>query len=243
MASTAIANLDDRIFRLVLRLAAGGLLLLVVALAAEMLRAAWPAIQRFGWRFLVTSVWDPVAEQFGALPFVYGTLVSSFLAMLIAVPLGIGAAVYLAELAPPWVRPPVAFLVELVAAVPSVVYGLWGIFVLAPLLRTWVRPALGSTLGWLPLFQGPPYGVGMLAAGIILAIMVVPFIISISRESLLAVPTDQREAALALGATRWESTWHVVVPYARLGVTGSVFLALARLLVWSVGGAVKVTRE
>src|SRR2546425_8379491 len=195
-----------------------------------MLRAAWPAIQRFGWRFLVTSVWDPVAEQFGALPFVYGTLVSSFLAMLIAVPLGIGAAVYLAELAPPWVRPPVAFLVELVAAVPSVVYGLWGIFVLAPLLRTWVQPALGATLGFLPLFQGPPYGVGMLAAGIILAIMVVPFITAVSREVLLAVPNTQREAALALGATRWETTRMAVLRYGRSGLVGAILLGLGRAL-------------
>jgi len=226
----ARVNVGDRIFRVVLRLAAGALLLLVVALAAEMLRTAVPAIQRFGWRFLVTSVWDPVAEQFGALPFVYGTLVSSFLAMLIAVPLGIGAAVYLAELAPPWLRPPVAFLVELVAAVPSVVYGLWGIFVLAPLLRTWVQPALGSTLGFLPLFQGPPYGVGMLAAGIILAIMVVPFITAVSREVLLAVPNSQREAALALGATRWETTRLAVLSYGRSGLIGAGLLGLGRAL-------------
>jgi len=229
-ARAARVNVGDRLFRVVLRLAAGALLLLVVALAAEMLRAAIPAIQRFGWRFLVTSVWDPVAEQFGALPFVYGTLLSSFLAMLIAVPLGIGAAVYLAELAPPWVRPPVAFLVELVAAVPSVVYGLWGIFVLAPLLRQWVQPALGSTLGFLPLFQGPPYGVGMLAAGIILAIMVVPFITAVSREVLLAVPTSQREAALALGATRWETTRLAVLSYGRSGLIGAGLLGLGRAL-------------
>jgi phosphate transport system permease protein len=229
-ARQARANLGDRIFRLVLRLAGATLLLLVLALAGEMLRAAWPAIHRFGWRFLVTSVWDPVAEQFGALPFVYGTLVSSFLAMLIAVPLGIGAAVYLAELAPQWVRPPVAFLVELVAAVPSVVYGLWGIFVLAPLLRRWVQPALGSTLGFLPLFQGPPYGVGMLAAGIILAIMVVPFITAVSREVLLAVPNAQREAALALGATRWETTRMAVLSYGRSGLIGAGLLGLGRAL-------------
>jgi phosphate transport system permease protein len=223
-------NRGDRIFRVVLRGAAGALLLLVVALAFEMLRAAWPAIQKFGLRFLVTSVWDPVAEQFGALPFVYGTLVSSFLAMLIAVPLGIGAAIYLAELAPSWVRPPVAFLVELVAAVPSVVYGLWGIFVLAPLLRRWVQPFLGSTLGFLPLFQGPPYGVGMLAAGIILAIMVVPFITAVSREVLLAVPNSQREAALALGATRWETTRMAVLSYGRSGLIGAGLLGLGRAL-------------
>src|SRR5262245_36257595 len=226
----ARVNVGDRIFRLVLRLAGAALLLLVLALAGEMLRSAWPAIHRFGWRFLVTSVWDPVAEQFGALPFVYGTLVSSFLAMLMAVPLGILAAVYLAELAPQWIRPPVAFLVELVAAVPSVVYGLWGIFVLAPLLRRWVQPALGSTLGFLPLFQGPPYGVGMLAAGIIRAIMAVPFITAVSREVLLAVPNAQREAAPALGATRWETTRIAVLSYGRSGLIGAGLLGLGRAL-------------
>ncbi len=223
-------NVGDRLFRLVLRAAAGTLLLLVVALAAEMIRTAWPALRTFGGRFLVTSVWDPVAEHFGAVPFVYGTLVSSLLALVIAVPLGIGAAVFLAELAPAWVRSPVAFLVELVAAVPSVVYGLWGIFVLAPLLRTWVEPALARTLGFLPLFQGPPYGVGMLAAGIILSIMVVPFITAVSREVLLAVPTSQREAALALGATRWETTRLAVLRYGRSGLIGAVLLGLGRAL-------------
>ena len=226
----ARANLGDRIFRTVLRLAGGAVLVLVVAIFLEMVRTAWPAIHKFGPRFLVSSVWDPVAEHFGALPFVYGTLVSSLLAMLIAVPLGIGAAVFLAELAPQWLRPPVSFLVELVAAVPSVVYGLWGIFVLAPLMRTWVQPFLGSTLGFLPLFQGPPYGVGMLTAGIILAIMVVPFITAVSREVLLAVPNSQREAALALGATRWETTRMAVLSYGRSGLIGAGLLGLGRAL-------------
>ena len=223
-------NLGDRLFRLLLRAAGGTVLLLVVGLAVEMIVGALPALRVFGWRFLVTSVWDPVAEDFGAVPFVYGTLLSSLLALLIAVPLGVGAAIYLAELAPGWVRPPVAFLVELVAAVPSVVYGLWGIFVLAPLLRTWVQPALGKTLGFLPLFQGPPYGVGMLAAGIVLAIMVVPFITAVSREVLLAVPNSQREAALALGATRWETTRLAVLRYGRSGIVGAVLLGLGRAL-------------
>jgi phosphate transport system permease protein len=220
----------DRLFRGVLRLAACTLVLLVAAMVVEMVRTAMPAIRAFGFRFLVTSTWDPVAEQFGAVPFVYGTLVSSLLALVIAVPLGVGAAVYLAELAPPWIRSPMAFLVELVAAVPSVIYGLWGIFVLAPLLRTSVQPALGKTLGFLPLFQGPPYGVGMLAAGIILAIMVVPFITAVSREVLLAVPNTQREAALALGATRWETTRVAVLRYGRSGLMGAVLLGLGRAL-------------
>jgi len=223
-------NLGDRLFRLLLRAAGATVLLLVVGLAVEMIVGAMPALRAFGWRFLVTSVWDPVAEHFGAVPFVYGTLLSSLLALLIAVPLGVGAAIYLAELAPGWVRPPVAFLVELVAAVPSVVYGLWGIFVLSPLLRTWVQPALGKTLGFLPLFQGPPYGVGMLAAGIVLAIMVVPFITAVSREVLLAVPNSQREAALALGATRWETTRLAVLRYGRSGIVGAILLGLGRAL-------------
>jgi phosphate transport system permease protein len=229
-ARAAPSNPGDRALRVVLRAAALALVLLVLAMVVQMLRAAWPAIRTFGWRFLVTSTWDPVAEEFGAVPFVYGTLLSSLLALLIAVPLGVGAAIYLAELAPPWVRPPVTFLVELVAAVPSVIYGLWGIFVLAPLLRLWVQPFLGTALGFLPLFQGPPYGVGMLAAGIILAIMVVPYITAVSREVLLAVPNTQREAALALGATRWETTRVAVLRYGRSGLVGAILLGLGRAL-------------
>jgi phosphate transport system permease protein len=220
----------DQAFRLLTRCAALSLVAIVVALAMVMAQAALPSIRAFGWRFLVTSKWNPVTEVFGALPLIYGTLVSSLLALLIAVPLGLGAAVFLAELAPVRIRPPVAFLIELLAAVPSVVYGLWGIFVLAPFLRNWVEPALGTTLGFLPLFQGPPYGVGMLAAGIILAIMILPFIIAVSREVLLAVPDTQREAALALGATRWEATRLAVLRYGKSGLIGAVLLGLGRAL-------------
>ena len=220
----------DRVYRGLTRTAALTLVLVVLAMVAEMSRSSLPAIRAFGGRFLVTSTWDPVAEHFGALPFVYGTLLSSLLAMLIAVPLGIGAAVYLAELAPLWIRPPIAFLVELVAAIPSVIYGLWGIFVLAPILRTWVEPFLGATLGFLPLFQGPPYGVGMLAAGIILSIMVVPYITAVGREILRAVPDTQREAALGLGATTWETTRIAVLTYGRSGLIGAVLLGLGRAL-------------
>jgi len=223
-------NIGDRALRIVLKTAGLAIVLLVLAMAFEMVRTSVPSMRTFGWSFLVTSTWDPVAERFGAIPFVYGTLVSSFLALLIAVPLGLGAAIYLAELAPARIRPPIAFLVELVAAVPSVIYGLWGIFVLAPLLRTYVQPALGKTLGYLPLFQGPPYGVGMLAAGIILAIMVVPYITAVSREVLLAVPNTQREAALALGATRWETTRIAVLRYGRSGLVGAILLGLGRAL-------------
>jgi phosphate transport system permease protein len=188
------------------------------------------ARQKFGWQFFTTRVWDPVSGDFGALPFIYGTLVTSALALLIAVPLGLGAAIFLAELAPRRISESLAFLIDLLAAVPSVIYGLLGIFILVPILRTTVEPALRATFGFLPMFQGPVYGVGFLAGGVILAIMVLPFIISVSREVLLAVPCDQREAALSLGATRWEATWKVVVPFAKTGIMGSVFLALARAL-------------
>ena len=222
--------LGDRFFRLSTRAAAWGVIVLATGLAGSMMWAAFPALRAFGWRFLVTSRWDPVAEVFGAVPFVYGTLLSSLLALLIAVPLSLGGAIYLAELAPVWVRTPIAFLIELLAAVPSVVYGLWGIFVLAPWLRQWVQPALGAALGFLPLFQGPPYGVGMLAAGLILSIMIVPYIMAVSREVLLAVPNSQREAALGLGATRWETTRLAVLRYGRSGLIGAVLLGLGRAL-------------
>ena len=184
----------------------------------------------FGWHFFFSQEWDPVFSKFGALPFIYGTLVTSALGMIIAVPLGLGAAIFLAELAPRRISDVLTFLIDLLAAVPSVIYGLLGVFILVPIMRTEVQPALKRTLGFLPLFTGPAYGIGFLTAGIVLAIMIVPFIISVSREVLLAVPRDQREASLALGATRWEATWKAVVPYARTGIMGSVFLALARAL-------------
>jgi phosphate transport system permease protein len=185
---------------------------------------------KFGWEFFWTRTWDPVFENFGAAPFIYGTLVTSVLSLMIAVPLGLAAAIFLAELAPRKISDTLAFLIDLLAAVPSVIYGLLGIFVVIPLMRTTIGPALKATLGFLPIFKGPNYGVGFLTASIVLAIMIVPYIISVSREVLLTVPRDQREAALGLGATRWESTWKVVVPWARPGVMGSVFLALARAL-------------
>ena len=171
-----------------------------------------------------------MAGNFGALPFLFGTLLTSFLALLIAVPLGVGAALFLSELAPRKVSDILAFLTELLAAVPSVIYGLLGIFVLVPLVRRFLEPALDKTLGFLPFFQGPQYGIGFLSAGLVLSIMVIPFIISVSREILLGVPSLLREAALALGATRWEVATTVALPYARSGILGAVFLALARAL-------------
>ncbi len=220
----------DEVARLITFLFAMFVVLIVVFLVFELWRQSALPRHKFGLAFLVSSVWDPVFDRFGALPFIYGTLVTSALALFLAVPLGIGSAIFLAELAPPRVSDILQFLIELLAAVPSVIYGMLGIFILVPLMRQYIAPALKATLGFLPLFQGPAYGVGLLTAGIVLATMIVPYIISVSREILLSVPRDQREAALALGATRWESTWKVVVPYARAGILGSVFLALARAL-------------
>jgi phosphate transport system permease protein len=220
----------DEVAHILTLLSASIVLAITMLLVIGLHRDSAEARMRFGWAFLSGMKWDPVSGSFGALPFVYGTVLTSALALLISVPLGLGAAIFLAELAPPRISDALTFVIELLAAVPSVIYGLLGIFVLAPILRDPVQPFLNRTLGFLPLFRGPSYGVGFLAAGVVLAIMVIPFIISISRESLLAVPREQREAALALGATHWEATWQVVVPCARLGIIGSVFLALGRAL-------------
>jgi phosphate transport system permease protein len=224
------ADYGDRVFRLLLTLAALTVPILLAFLVYELWSGAALAIGEFGLGFVTSSTWDPVAEQFGALPLLFGTLLSSFVALLIAVPLSLGVAIYLTEFAPRAVRQPVAFLIGLLAAIPSVVYGLWGIFVLIPLLRTTAFPFLRDTLGFLPFFQGPIYGPSMLSAGIILAIMVMPYIMSVSREVLVAVPNTQREAALALGATRWEAVRTAVIPYARSGIIGAVILGLGRAL-------------
>jgi len=229
-ASLERANHGDRVFKALLTLAALAVPTLLAFLVFELWDGARLAIGRFGFDFVTSSVWDPVAEQFGAMPLIFGTLASSLLALLIAVPLSLGVAIYLTEFAPKAVRQPVAFLIGLLAAIPSVVYGLWGIFVLIPLLRTTVFPFLRDSLGFLPFFQGPIYGPSMLAAGIILAIMVMPYIMSVGREVLLAVPNTQREAALALGATRWEAVTTAVLPYARSGIVGAVILGLGRAL-------------
>ncbi|MDE3154484.1 MAG: phosphate ABC transporter permease subunit PstC [Acidobacteriota bacterium] len=218
-----------------LTFAFAGLVVLVTAwLAWELFANSALPRDKFGLPFVWTQAWDPVQGDFGALGFVYGTIVTSVLALVLAVPLGIAVSVFLSELAPPKVSEAMALLVDLLAAVPSVIYGLIGIYVLVPLVRDPIAPALQATVGRLPgigrLFSGPVYGVGYLTAGLILAIMVVPFIVSVSREVLMAVPREQREAALALGSTQWESTWNVVLPYARVGITGGVFLALGRAL-------------
>ena len=220
----------DEIARLITFLFAATVVLTTVLLVFELWQSSALPRHKFGFHFLFTRVWDPILDEFGALPFIYGTVVTSGVALLIAVPLGIGAAIFLAELAPARVSDTLEFFIDLLAAVPSVIYGLLGFLAVVPLMRDYIQPALKETLGFLPIFSGPTYGLGFLSAGVVLAIMVIPYIISVSREVLLSVPRDQREAALALGATRWESTWKVVVPFARNGIMGSIFLALARAL-------------
>ena len=220
----------DELARLITMLFAASVVLITVLLVWELWTNSALPRHKFGLRFLVTDVWDPITDEFGALPFMYGTLVTSLVALGIAVPLGIGAAIFLAELAPPRLSDTLEFFIDLLAAVPSVIYGLLGFLVVVPLMRSVIFPALNKPLGFLPIFKGPSYGVGFLTAGIVLAMMVIPYIISVSREVLLSVPRDQREAALALGSTRWESTWKVVLPFARTGIFGSIFLALARAL-------------
>jgi phosphate transport system permease protein len=220
----------DEIARLITLLFAASVVLITLLIVYELWQGSVLPRHKFGFAFLRTSVWDPNFDNFGALPFIFGTVVTSAVALFLAVPLGIGAAIFLAELAPARLSDALEFFIDLLAAVPSVIYGLLGIFIVVPIMRDVIQPALKNTLGFLPLFKGPAFGIGFLTAGIVLAIMVIPYIISVSREILLSVPRDQREAALALGSTRWESTWKVVVPFARTGIMGSIFLALARAL-------------
>ena len=204
-----------------------GVLILIVYELVTRSALSWHS---FGLKFFAGSDWDPVSEKFGALPFIYGTLVSSLLALVIAVPLSVGVAVFTTEMCPKALRAPLSFFVELLAAIPSVIYGLWAMFVLVPMLSMYVEPFLGKTLGWTGLFSGAPYGIGMLAAGIILAIMIIPIISSITREVLMVVPQHQREGVLALGATRWEMIRVGVLRNARAGILGGIILGLGRAL-------------
>lgn len=220
----------DRALQILTLLIAAGVVALMVWLGWQMFTAARLSMDTFGFSFLTGSSWDPVKQQFGALPFIYGTMVTSLLALIIATPIGISIAIFLNEVAVSRMRKIVAFLVEMLAAIPSVVYGLWGIFVLAPWLKNTVEPALAKWLGFMPLFQGTPFGVGMLAGGLILAIMILPTIAALSREVIAAVPNEQREAALALGATKWEMIRVAVLPYAKSGILGGVMLGLGRAL-------------
>jgi phosphate transport system permease protein len=224
------SHFGDRAFRWLTLLMALSIFILIALIGFELANGSKLALHKFGWHFLVSSDWDPVNEIFGALPFIFGTLVSSAIALVIAVPISIATAVYLTELAPLWLRQPLIMFIELLAAVPSVILGLWGIFVMVPWLRDHLFPWLQKTLGFLPFFKGPIYGVSMLAGGIIVAIMVIPIITSISREILRSVPGLQREAAYALGATRWEVTRIAVLSYAKKGLFGAVSLGMGRAL-------------
>jgi phosphate transport system permease protein len=222
-------NTGDAVFRVLMLLAALLMVAIVLAMVFALATDSMLSIRQFGFHFLTGRIWDPVKGEFGALPFVYGTIASSLIALLISVPLSLGIAIFLVEQAPHYIARPVGFLVELLAAIPSVVYGLWGIFVLAPILRQYVEPALAKTLGFLPLFQGTITGIGLLTGGIILAIMVTPIISAVVRDVLAAVPGSQREAALALGATKWEMI-RVVLVNGAPGIAGAVILGLGRAL-------------
>lgn len=223
-------RLADKIF-FYLTLGFGTLIVIIlVALLITLIMDAWPSIQKFGFSFLLSTDWDPVQEIFGALPAIYGTLLSSFVALVIAIPISLGSAIFLSELAPRWIADPASFLIEMLAAIPSVIIGLWGLFVMVPVIRNPVESWLGSNLGFLPLFQGPPFGLGFLSAGILLAIMVVPIITAVSRDVIRAVPVTQREAMYALGATRSETISRTVLPYCGSGLVGAIILGLGRAL-------------
>jgi len=230
LAHVGNSDVADRLFSAAMFACALSLLAIVGLIIYELVTKSSASWHAFGFHFFVDSNWDPVNEQFGALPFVYGTIVSSILALIIAVPLGIGVAVFITEMSPAWLRGPLAFTTELLAAIPSVIYGLWAIFVLVPLLREYVEPFCARYFGWTRMFEGPPYGIGMMAAGIILAIMIVPIISSITREVMTAVPQQQREAVLALGSTRWEMIRTGVLRNARAGILGGIILGLGRAL-------------
>ena len=224
------SRIPDVLFRWLIALAALSVFTIVVLIVYELVTNSKLSLHEFGLSFFYRQNWDPVNGDFGALSFIYGTIVSSILALVLAVPLSVGVAVYITEMCPVALRAIISFLVELLAAIPSVIYGLWGIFVLAPLLREYAQPFLAKYFGWTGLFSGPQFGLGMLAAGIILAIMIVPIVASITREVLSAVPQNQREAVLALGATRWEMIRMGVLRNARIGIVGGVILGLGRAL-------------
>jgi phosphate transport system permease protein len=223
-------KIADDSFRYVMLASSLSVMAVVVLILHELVTRSQLSVSKFGFKFFLGSDWDPVAGQFGAFPFLYGTLVSSLVALVLAVPLAVGVAVFITEICPKAMRGFISFTVELLAAIPSVIYGLWAIFILAPLLRNYIQPALAKSLGWTGLFTGPPFGIGMLAAGIILAIMIIPIIASITREVLIAVPRHQREAVLALGATRWEMVRMGVLRNGRAGILGAVILGLGRAM-------------
>jgi phosphate transport system permease protein len=225
-----VSEIPDALFGGIMRFCGLAVVALLALIVYQLILGSELSWHAFGWKFFGQTDWNPVQDQYGALPFIYGTLISSLLSLVIAVPLAVGVAVFITEMCPARLRGALSFTTELLAAIPSVVYGLWAIFVLVPVLRLYVQPFLAKTLGWTTLFSGPPYGVGMLAAGVILAIMIIPIISSITREVLTVVPQHQREAVLALGATRWEMIRLGVLRNARAGIVGAVILGLGRAL-------------
>jgi phosphate transport system permease protein len=224
----------ESVFRWATFCSAALVLLLLVGVLLSLAYGAWPALRTFGWSFLTTQVWNPVTEKFGALAPIYGTVVTSIIAMLIAIPVAFGIAVFLTETCPRWLRTPIGIAIELLAAIPSIVFGIWGLFILAPILQQHVQPWLIEHVGPLPiigvLFQGAPYGIGLLTAGLVLAIMVLPFITAVMREVFQMTPTSIKEAAYAAGATQWEVVWDVVFPWSRPGMVGGIMLGLGRAL-------------
>jgi phosphate transport system permease protein len=230
----AAQRLRERCFRAATLVAALLVLLLLGGVTVALVKGAWPALARFKLAFVTREVWNPVTEEFGALAPIYGTVVTSLIAMLLAVPISFGIAIFLTELSPKWLKRPVGVAIELLAAVPSIIFGIWGLFVLAPLLQQMVQPWLIHTLGPLPwigrLFKGPPFGIGVLSAAIVLAIMVVPFISAVMRDVFETVPDVLKESGYGLGATTWEVIWQVVVPYSRVGMVGGIMLGLGRAL-------------
>jgi phosphate transport system permease protein len=232
-ASGRSASLGDRVYGGITFVASLSILAIILWIAAMLARDSLPAFQKFGLKYITGSVWDEVTGEFGILPYIFGTVYSSLIALVLAVPISIGSAIFLSEVAPRWIRTPMTFLIELLAAIPSVVYGLWGIFVLLPFLRDrFMTPVGESSIPAIPviggLFQGFGIGPSMLAAGVILAIMIIPFITAVSRDILSAIPKAQREASYGLGSTKWEAISHVVLPYARSGIVGAVILGLGR---------------
>ena len=221
---------NDNIFSNLTLFFAIVMVVILVALVFILTRDAMPAINKFGFAFITNTMWNPVTDVFGALPAIYGTLVTSLIGLLIAVPISFGAAIFLVELAPNWLKGPASFVIEMLAAIPSVIIGLWGLYVLVPVVRHPIEKWLGSHLGGIPFFQGPPFGVGFLAAGLVLAIMTIPIITAVTRDAMKAVPNEQREAMYALGATRWEVINKAVLPYCRTGMVGGVILGLGRAL-------------
>ncbi len=234
VTAAPVARLGDTLFKSATIVAAMSVPMILGALIVLLVIDSRESLARYGFSFVTTSTWDNVKEQFGALPYIYGTVVTSIIALVLAVPVAVGAALYVAEYAPLWIRTPVSFTIEMLAAIPSIIYGLWGFFILTPIMRSTIEPALKSVLGPIPviggLFQGTPIGKDLFTGGVILAIMVLPTIMAVSREIILAVPPAQREGMLALGATRWETISNAVLPYARSGIAGAAILGLARAL-------------